>query len=130
MTTAAGKRVVGKVLQAYFLFSPGSKTMVGKVTSLLILWRDVRSALCKFLKAQKFKFVLGCANMQNFTGLTASILAGVPPIIGLYMAFFPVFTYMFMSTSRHINLGILQQTICFNNYILFCVQEHLQLSAS
>lgn len=34
-----------------------------------------------------------------------SILAGVPPIVGIYMAFFPVFIYMLMGTSKHLSMG-------------------------
>lgn len=34
-----------------------------------------------------------------------SILAGVPPITGIYMAFFPVLIYMLMGTSRHLSMG-------------------------
>uniref|UniRef100_A0A8D8ZR69 Sulfate transporter n=1 Tax=Cacopsylla melanoneura TaxID=428564 RepID=A0A8D8ZR69_9HEMI len=34
-----------------------------------------------------------------------AILAAVPPIVGIYMAFFPVFIYMLMGTSRHLSMG-------------------------
>ncbi|KAI5733506.1 hypothetical protein M8J76_012708 [Diaphorina citri] len=38
-------------------------------------------------------------------GMAYSILAGVPPIVGIYMAFFPVFIYMLMGTSKHLSMG-------------------------
>jgi len=38
-------------------------------------------------------------------GLAYSMLAGVPPITGLYMAFFPVLVYILMGTSKHVSMG-------------------------
>uniref|UniRef100_A0A8D8M1I0 Sulfate transporter n=1 Tax=Cacopsylla melanoneura TaxID=428564 RepID=A0A8D8M1I0_9HEMI len=38
-------------------------------------------------------------------GMAYAILAAVPPIVGIYMAFFPVFIYMLMGTSRHLSMG-------------------------
>jgi solute carrier family 26 protein len=34
-----------------------------------------------------------------------SLLGGVPPITGMYMAFFPVLLYVLMGTSRHVSMG-------------------------
>ncbi|XP_006633439.2 chloride anion exchanger [Lepisosteus oculatus] len=38
-------------------------------------------------------------------GLAFALLAYVPPGYGLYSAFFPVLTYFFLGTSRHISVG-------------------------
>ncbi|CAG5927252.1 unnamed protein product [Menidia menidia] len=38
-------------------------------------------------------------------GLAFSLLASLPPSYGLYTAFFPVLTYFFFGTSRHISVG-------------------------
>ncbi|CAK9802967.1 Slc26a5 [Anthophora plagiata] len=38
-------------------------------------------------------------------GMAYAILGNVPPIIGIYMAFFPVLVYLFLGTSRHNSMG-------------------------
>ncbi|XP_064092981.1 LOW QUALITY PROTEIN: prestin-like [Macrobrachium nipponense] len=38
-------------------------------------------------------------------GMAYSLLANLPPITGLYMAFFPVLMYVFLGTSGHISMG-------------------------
>ncbi|XP_072753756.1 prestin isoform X3 [Anoplolepis gracilipes] len=38
-------------------------------------------------------------------GMAYAILGNVPPIIGIYMAFFPVLVYFFLGTSRHNSMG-------------------------
>ncbi|KAK6488077.1 pendrin-like isoform X1 [Huso huso] len=43
--------------------------------------------------------------VATLQGLAYALLASVPPIYGLYAAFFQFLTYFFMGTSRHISIG-------------------------
>ncbi|XP_044534980.1 chloride anion exchanger [Gracilinanus agilis] len=38
-------------------------------------------------------------------GLAFALLVNIPPIYGLYAAFFPMIVYLFLGTSRHISVG-------------------------
>ena len=38
-------------------------------------------------------------------GLGYAILAGLPPVTGLYVSFFPVILYAFLGSSRHLSVG-------------------------
>lgn len=46
-----------------------------------------------------------CAIMHIPQGMAYGLLAGLDPIVGLYMAFFPALVYFFFGTSRHISVG-------------------------
>ncbi|XP_065214400.1 solute carrier family 26 member 6-like isoform X2 [Planococcus citri] len=48
---------------------------------------------------------LTVAIMHIPQGIAYSILAGVQPVVGIYMAFFPVIIYAMMGTSRQLSMG-------------------------
>ncbi|KAG8270939.1 hypothetical protein J6590_074177 [Homalodisca vitripennis] len=51
--------------------------------------------------------VSGCtvAIMNIPQGMAYALLGNVPPVVGIYMAIFPVLVYAFLGTSRHVAMG-------------------------
>lgn len=43
--------------------------------------------------------------MCMFAGMAYALLAELPPVVGLYMAFFPVLVYFLLGSSKHISMG-------------------------
>ena len=39
-------------------------------------------------------------------GMAYALMAGLPPIVGLYVSFFTVIIYVLLGTSRHLSLGV------------------------
>ncbi|KAK6621366.1 hypothetical protein RUM43_011672 [Polyplax serrata] len=48
-------------------------------------------------------FTVGVMHIPQ--GMAYALLGGVPPVIGIYMAFFPVLVYILMGTSHHVSMG-------------------------
>ncbi|KAL0267185.1 UNVERIFIED_CONTAM: hypothetical protein PYX00_009534 [Menopon gallinae] len=48
---------------------------------------------------------LTVAVMHIPQGMAYALLGGVPPVVGIYMALFPVFVYILMGTSPHVSMG-------------------------
>ena len=38
-------------------------------------------------------------------GMAYALLGNVSPVVGIYMAFFPVLIYVFLGTSKHVSMG-------------------------
>ncbi|XP_046682186.1 anion exchange transporter-like isoform X2 [Homalodisca vitripennis] len=89
-----------RLLHAACECSP-KQTLVGMVPAVTWLadysWKD---DLVKDI-------VSGCtvAIMNIPQGMAYALLGNVPPVVGIYMAIFPVLVYAFLGTSRHVAMG-------------------------
>ncbi|XP_031636337.1 solute carrier family 26 member 10-like [Contarinia nasturtii] len=69
--------------------------------------------ILSWLPRYKFKEDLVCDLISGFTvgimhipqGMGYALLGSVPPIVGIYTAFFPVLLYFLLGTSRHNSMG-------------------------
>jgi solute carrier family 26 protein len=51
-------------------------------------------------------FISGCSvAMFHLPGMGHALLANLPPVVGIYMAFFPVLAYVIFGSSRHNSMG-------------------------
>lgn len=48
---------------------------------------------------------LTVAIMHIPQGMAYALLGNLPPVVGIYMAFFPVFVYFLLGTSKHVSIG-------------------------
>ncbi|CAF1045955.1 unnamed protein product [Brachionus calyciflorus] len=67
-------------------------------------------------------------------GMAYSLMAGLPPIIGLYVSFFTVIVYVLLGTSKHLSLGIyaiisLMTKACIDSMEGKLYPSHLEISS-
>ncbi|XP_066255497.1 prestin-like [Euwallacea similis] len=62
-------------------------------------------------------------------GMAYGLLGNVPPISGIYMAFFPVLVYFFFGTSRHVSMGTFA-IVCLMTGKLVSEHTNLEIMAN
>lgn len=98
------------VLQSLYILGRYTQQSSSVYTFTFINSCDRNISLCI---AEIFDILLKslfCVLVWSFSGLAFSLLASLPPSYGLYTAFFPMLTYFFLGTSRHISVGMLCNT--------------------
>ena len=53
------------------------------------------------------------------SGMAYSMLAEMPPIVGLYLSFFPVLVYFFFASSRHDSMGELNVYVVWYLFFIY-----------
>ncbi|XP_063926754.1 solute carrier family 26 member 6-like isoform X3 [Zophobas morio] len=96
--------------QPHATFKESCQKKLKKFRCLKCLYQTV--PLLKWLPRYKKKNLFGdivsgitVAIMHIPQGMAYGLLGNVPPIVGIYMAFFPVMVYFIFGTSRHVSMG-------------------------
>lgn len=85
--------------------SVGSTSCKGCIESLVPASYWLRKYKWKKDFAYDVMSGLTVAIMHIPQGMAYALLGNMTPVVGIYMAFFPVLIYVFLGTSRHVSMG-------------------------